>query len=200
MSLTKGRDTRARIVDAAFRLAARDGLSGLSLSELAAQLGISKSGLFAHFRSKEDLQLATLQAAAEGFQHLVFKPAFTKARGLPRLRAIMENWFKWEADPTMPGGCPFVAAAIELDDREGPVREFVATTTRDLQSALAWAARLAVEEGHFQSDTDCEQISFELYGIVLAFHHASRLQRDPRSEKRARAAFNRLVESVSQPN
>src|SRR5947209_5344032 len=175
--VTKGMHTRARILDVAFRVAARDGLRGMSLGALATEIGISKSGLFAHFRSKEDLQIATLQTASEGFQHTVLKPAFAKPRGLPRLRAIFEGWLRWTADPHLPGGCPFVAAAVELDDAEGPVREYVSSTLRDLHSAMVWAARIAVEEGHFAKDTDCDQVAFDLYGMVLSFHHATRLFR-----------------------
>src|SRR5512140_3559814 len=115
--MTKGLDTRDRILDTAFRLAARDGLEGLSLSALAGELGMSKSGLFAHFDSKEELQVEMLTTAAARFQQTVFAPALKAARGLPRLRKIFELWLRWTTEASLPGGCPFLAASAELDDK-----------------------------------------------------------------------------------
>ena len=120
--MAKGPQTRDRILDTAFRLAARDGLEGLTLSTLAEQIGLSKSGLFAHFTSKEELQLEMLRVASERFVEEVMTPAFKQPRGLPRLRAFFEAWRRWATNPSLPGGCIFVAAAAELDDRDGPVR------------------------------------------------------------------------------
>jgi AcrR family transcriptional regulator len=193
--MSKGIDTRARILDTAFRLAARDGLEGLSLAGLANQLGLSKSGLFAHFKSKEELQLEMLRTGSLRFVEAVLLPAFQRPRGLPRIRHLFENWLHWASDPSLPGGCVFVAAAAELDDREGAVRDYVEEQQGDLVRALARSASIAVEEGHFRKDLDVEQFAFDLLGIYLVFHHARRLLRDPKAARRARNAFARLLES-----
>src|SRR3954471_19107334 len=191
--MAKGLETRERILDTAFRLAARDGLEGLSLAGLAGELGMSKSGLFAHFDSKEQLQLEMLRTASDLFVSRVMVPSFKQPRGLPRLKALFENWRRWATDPSLPGGCIFVAAAAELDDREGPVRAYVVSQQKALLEAVARAARLAVEVGHFRRDLDVDQFAFEFHGLYLAYHHAHRLLRDPRTEQRARRAYARLV-------
>jgi AcrR family transcriptional regulator len=198
--MTKGLETRDRILDTAFRLAARDGLDGLSLSALAGELGLSKSGLFAHFRSKEDLQLQMLQVASDRFVQTVMVPAFQERRGLPRLDSLFDRWVRWASDPELPGGCIFVAAASELDDQEGRVREFVVAQQRRLLEAIARATNIAVQAGHFRRDLDVDQFAFEVLGIYLAFHHARRLLRDPRAEKRARRAWAHLIESARSAN
>ena len=195
--MSKGPDTRARILDTAFRLAARDGLEGLSLARLAREVGISKSGLFAHFSSKEELQLELLRTASGHFIDRVMAPAFRQSRGLPRLRALFENWVRWAADPALPGGCVFVAAAAELDDEDGPVRAYVESQQRALLQAIARCARLCIDAGHFRRDLDAEQFAFEMIGIYLAFHHSFRLLRDPRTEQKARRAFKRLTEDAA---
>jgi AcrR family transcriptional regulator len=196
--MSKGAGTRERILDTAFRMAARDGLEGLSLGELASELGLSKSGLFAHFKSKEQLQLDVLATGRERFIQVVMLPAMKQARGLPRLRAMMENWLRWARDAS--GGCLFQAAATELDDREGPARDFVAESQREMLATLAKATRLAIQEGHFRKDLEPEQFAFELHGFLLAYHQHQRLLRDPNCERRVRAAFDRLVRSASADN
>jgi AcrR family transcriptional regulator len=193
----KGAATRDKILDAAFRLAARDGLQGLSLSQLAGQLGVSKSGLFAHFRSKEDLQLETLKAGATRFEEAVVRPAFAEPRGLPRIRRLFDNWIRWSKDPSLPGGCLLMAAATEFDDREGPVRDYLVAVERQLLGSLARSARIAVEEGHFSRDLDCDQFAFELNALVLGFNHVRRLLRDPKAERQSRAAFERLIRTAA---
>jgi AcrR family transcriptional regulator len=196
--MSKGADTRGRILDTAFRMAARDGLEGLSLGDLASELGLSKSGLFAHFRSKEQLQLDVLATGRDRFIQAVVRPALREPRGLPRLRGMTENWLRWARDAS--GGCLFQAAATELDDREGPAREYVAESQREMLATLAKAARLAIDEGHFRKDLDAEQFAFELHGLLLAYHQHQRLLRDPACERRVRAAFDRLVRSASAEN
>jgi AcrR family transcriptional regulator len=195
--MTKGMQTRERILDTAFRLAARDGLEGLSLASLAGDLSMSKSGLFAHFRSKEALQLEMLRTASDRFVAKVLAPAFREPRGLPRIKALAENWRRWATDPSLPGGCIFVAASAELDDREGPVRAYVVDQQRALLQTIARAARIAIDEGHFRRDLDVDQFAFEFEGIYLAFHHAQRLLRDPAAAARARDAVRRLLEDAA---
>jgi AcrR family transcriptional regulator len=197
--VSKGEHTRERIVERAWQLATRDGLSGVSLGKLAADLGLSKSGLFAHFESKEALEIAVLAAAAERFTEEVLKQSFSAPRGLPRLRKLFDHWLGWLADPRMPGGCVFQAASIELDDATGPVRDFLAATQGDLMRALAKSARLAVEAGHFRADVDCELFAFQLMGVLLACQHTRRLLRDPHADDHAHAAFEALVRSVAAP-
>jgi AcrR family transcriptional regulator len=195
--MARGDDTRDRIVDRALRLASRDGLEGLSIGGLAGELGLSKSGLFAHFGSKEDLQLAVLREAVARFEGTVIRPAIAAApRGEPRIRALFERWLAWMADPAVPGGCVLLAASVELDDREGRPRDYLAGTQRLLLGTMAKAARLAIDAGHFRPDLECEQFAFELYAIMLARGHWQRLLRDPHADTRARSAFETLLSAT----
>jgi AcrR family transcriptional regulator len=191
--MKKGERTRTLILNDAQALAGEVGLEGLSIGSLAGRLGLSKSGLFAHFGSKEDLQLATLRHTQERFEQFVFRPALAVPRGLPRLRALLENWLGWIARTERPGGCVILAASVEYDDRPGPVRDALVAGQRQLRGALAKAVHLAVDEGHLRAETDPWQVVFELMGIVLAVHHDRGLLDDPRALDRARKAFERLV-------
>jgi AcrR family transcriptional regulator len=194
--MSKGAQTRERILERAYRLASRDGLEGLSLSTLAAETGLSKSGLFAHFRSKEELQIEVLRQAAERFEQVVWAPAARAPRGEARLRKLFDGWLRWLDDPTSPGGCIFGAASVELDDREGRPRDFLVETQERLLASIAKTARLGIESGDLRRDLDCEQLAFDLYGLVLSYNHYKRLLRDPRARDRAERAFERLVTSA----
>ena len=194
--MSKGETTRDRIVDRASRLASRDGLDGISIGGLATELGLSKSGLFAHFGSKEELQLEILKAGADRFERKVMAPAFRAPRGEPRVRQLFDNWLQWIQDGSSPGGCVLLAAATELDDREGRPRDLLVGLLRQLQTTLTKTARLAVEAGHFRPDLDCAQFAFELFSLLLGHSHFRRLLRDPRSESRTRTAFQRLLDSA----
>ncbi|HEY0481201.1 MAG TPA: TetR/AcrR family transcriptional regulator [Kofleriaceae bacterium] len=195
--MTKGLETKDRILDRAFRIAGRDGLGGLTLSTLATGLGMSKSGLFAHFRSKEELQLQVLETATARFQEAVIAPAVKAPRGLPRLRKLFDGWLRWMSDPALPGGCIFVAAAVELDDRDGKPRDFLVAAQRQLRETIARIARTAVDTQELRRDLDCEQLAFEIYAIILGYNHDKRLLREDRPEARARAAFARLLADAS---
>jgi AcrR family transcriptional regulator len=198
---SKGERTREAILAHALALATRIGFEGLTIGRLAEDLHMSKSGLFAHFRSKEALQVAALRRAEGLMIDAVVKPALTAPRGEPRVRALFQGWLTWEQSPTLPGGCPFVTASFELDDRSaGPVRDFVVQTLRDWNDTLAGAARIAVQEGHFRRDFDCEQFAHDCQGIGLGFVHASRLMRDPKARARADAAFEALVRAARTPS
>ena len=191
---TKGEQTRAAILDAALKVASKLGLEGLTIGTLADETGMSKSGLFAHFGSREGLQLAVLEHAAQIYGQRVFLPALKITRGLPRLRALFERWLDWTIASGLPGGCIMISAAAEYDDRPGPIRDAVIANQRRGTAITEKAVRLAVEEGHLRTDTDPEQIAFEMLGIVLASHNHRRLLGDGEARKRALTAFNHLVE------
>ena len=192
--MRKGEQTRGLILNEAVALASQVGLEGLSIGSLADRLTMSKSGLFAHFGSKEDLQLLTLKQAQALFLEEVFAPALKQARGLPRLRALFSNWLQW-VKRDLPGGCLILAASAEYDDRPGAVRELLVAGQRELRGAIAKAIRIAIDEGHLQPDTDPWQLTFELFGIVLATHHDFRLLGDARALERAGTALERLIEA-----
>ena len=193
--MRKGAATRARILDRAFRLAGRNGVEGVTLGALAAELGLSKSGLFAHFASKEQLSVEVLRTTTERFAEQVIRPALSAPRGEPRVRKMFEYWLAWLRDPALPGGCPMVAASIEFDDKPGAPHDFLVDAQSRLLGTLAKAASLAVEEGHFRADLDTGLFAFEMMGVMLAYHHSLRLLRDGRAGDRARAAFERLLSS-----
>ena len=188
--------TRAAILDRASGLASTVGLGGLTIGTLADDLHLSKSGLFGHFRSKEALQIQVLEHAAARFLEVVVRPALREPRGEPRLRRLFDLWMEWVHSGSMPGGCIFVAASTELDDRPGSVRDRLAKLQGDWRETLSISARKAVEADHFRADTDCEQFAHELIGIFLAHHHSARLLRDPLAQQRSRRAFERLLASV----
>ena len=196
----KGEITRQVILDRATALASQVGLGGLTIGRLADELELSKSGLFAHFRSKEALQVQVLEHAAERFVEVVIKPALKAPRGEPRLRALFDRWRYWAEESPMPGGCVFVAAAIELDDQPGPARDLLVRQQRDWLDLIATTVRGGIGEGHFRKDADPDQLAHDLYAVMLGSHHARRLLRDPRAGERAARAFENLVQAVRRPH
>jgi AcrR family transcriptional regulator len=195
----KGDDTRAAVLDVAVAASSKLGLKGLTIGQLAESSGLSKSGLYAHFRSKEQLQLDVLDHATDRFVAGVVAPAIEKPRGTPRLDAIFDGWLAWDADSgtSLPGGCIFVAASAEFDDEpDGPVRDRVVEIQRQWLTSLARVVESGVIEGEFHPDTDCEQVAQDLYAIMLGFHVTTRLLRDPAAESRARTAYARLLQQI----
>jgi len=192
-SMSKGEVTRHAILEHAVSLSTKLGLEGLTIGRLADDLGLSKSGLFAHFQSKESLQLALLDFAAERFVEAAVKPSFTVERGEPRVRALFDNWLSWPSRSGLDAGCFFVAASAELDDRPGPLRDRLVKLQRDWLDTLAQAVRIAVSEGHFRKEVDPDQFAYELYGLMLVAHHFTRLLRDPKADERTRTAFEGLL-------
>jgi AcrR family transcriptional regulator len=188
----KGEMTRAAIVDAALEIASRDGLEGLTIGTLADQMQMSKSGVFAHFGSREELQLAVLKEYVHRFVEQVLRPAVKKPRGLPRLEAILDRWVGFLA-LELTRGCIMIAGAVEYDDRPGPLREAMVAIITGWKSELLKAIRQAVAEGHLKADTDAHQMVFEIYGLMLAMHQDARLLRSADSAKRARAGVARLL-------
>jgi AcrR family transcriptional regulator len=189
---SKGALTRQAIVEHAAQMASRLGLEGLTIGALADDLELSKSGLFAHFKSKEALQLQVLEFGVNRFIDTVVKPALAAPRGEPRVRAIFERWLDWPKASGL-AGCMFVALSTELDDQPGPVREALVKSQKDWLDVIANCFRTGVSEGHFSADIDAEQLAHELYGIMLAHHHAARLLRDKAAGPRTRRAFERLL-------
>jgi AcrR family transcriptional regulator len=194
--MRKGEATRERILESALELASTEGLTGLSIGRLADRNRMSKSGLFAHFRSKEGLQLDVLELAVARFRESVFTPALRADRGEPRLRALFMHWLEWVDQQTLPGGCLLTAAAVELDDQPGAARDTLVDAQRQWAETLARAVRIAIEERHFRADVDPPLFAFQLHSIVLGYHHARRLVRDPHAGRRAREAFEALVASA----
>lgn len=196
MPVRKGESTRTVILNEALALASRVGLASLSIGALADRTEMSKSGLFAHFGSKENLQLLTLKQAQRLFQERVLFPALREPRGLPRLRAFLSNWLaSIQENDDSPGVCLILAASAEYDDRPGAVRDLLVAGQRELRGAIAKAIRLAIDAGHLGPHTDPWQLSFELFGIVLAAHHDRRLLDDTRAAARAQDAIERLIET-----
>lgn len=190
--MSKGAETRSAILHQGVETAYRVGLGGLTIGELARTTGLSKSGLFAHFQSKEALQLAVLGQARNEFADSVLRPALATPRGEPRMRELFERWLT-VGRTRMPGGCLFVKAATELDEQLGPVRDEVAQGHRDLYDSIAQVFRSGISEGHFRSDADDRQFAYDLDGVMLAFYHWNRLIDDADAEARARRSFEALI-------
>jgi AcrR family transcriptional regulator len=194
----KGDATRAAIVEAALAVARRDGLEGLTIGALAEQLDMSKSGVFAHFGSREELQLAVLHAYAARFVDSVLRPALGQPRGLPRLAALLSNWLD-ALGRELEQGCLMIAGASEYDDREGSLHDAMVRIVAGWKSELLRALSIAADEGHLARGTDAEQLVFEIYGLMLVAHQDARLLRSRDSLTRARAGLARLLDSVSTP-
>jgi AcrR family transcriptional regulator len=190
---TKGERTRAAILDAALRIVSKSGLDGLTIGTLADATGMSKSGLFAHFGSREELLLAVLAHGQAQFTEVVFQPAMAKPRGIARLRAMFINWLDWTESAELPGGCPMIGGASEFDDKPGPVRDMLAGGQRAWIETLKRSVRQAIEEGELPAQTDPEQIAFEMFGIALVVHHHRRLLGYPKARARALAALDKLI-------
>ncbi len=191
-ALHKGQQTRAAILDAALGLASHMGLEGLSIGALAEVTQMSKSGVFAHFGSREELQISVIREYHARFEEEVFFPAIQEPRGLPRLRALFERWIR-RVSVELDSGCIYISGAVEFDDRPGPVRDALASMVMAWHAALERAIRVAIAEGHLQADTDPMQMLFELHGLILALHHDARFLRIPGALDRARAGFERAL-------
>lgn len=194
--MRKGEQTRVTILSHALDIASRDGLEGLTIGSLADRACMSKSGVFAHFGSREDLQIAVLKEYETRFVEQVLLPSLKEKRGLPRLRAIFARWLErsvYEAAH----GCIYISGAVEYDDRPGAVRDELVTMVQRWQRELTRAIRLALQTGDLRAGTDPDQLCFEMYGVILALHHDGRLLHNPDSLRRARAAFDRLIDSYA---
>ena len=192
--MRKGELTRAAILDVALDLSSRDGLEGLTIGLLADRMNMSKSGVFAHFGSREDLQIEVLKLYHQHFEQEVFYPSMKEPRGLPRLKSMYARWIK-RVTVEIASGCIYISGAAEYDDRPGPIREELEGMVRAWQDALYRCVQQCVEMGHLQPDTDPQQLVYEMYGLILALHHDARFIKRPGSVDRARLGFERLLNS-----
>jgi AcrR family transcriptional regulator len=194
--MRKGELTRAAILETALTSASRHGLEGLTIGLLAEQMSMSKSGVFAHFGSREDLQIAVLKLYHHLFEQEVFYPSMKEARGLPRLRSMFGLWVK-RVTREIASGCIYISGATEYDDRHGPIRDELVGMVNAWQGALLRATVQAQEFKHLQSDVDPEQIVYEMYGLILALHHDARFLKKSGSVSRAELGFERMIQSYA---
>ncbi len=190
--LAKGQQTKAAIVDAALRMAAQVGLEGLSIGALADVMGMSKSGVFAHFGSRDELQVSVVREYYARFERDVFEPAMQQARGLPRLRALFEHWMR-HTSAELDSGCIFISGAVEFDDRPGPVRDALIATVSAWMEAMERAVAQARQEGHLAADADERQITFEIHGLILVLHYEARFLQRSGAMQRAVRGFDNIL-------
>jgi AcrR family transcriptional regulator len=191
-ALLKGQQTKQAIVDAALSLATQIGLEGLSIGALAEIMHMSKSGVFAHFGSREELQISVVREYHRRFEAEVFYPALDAARGLPRVRALFANWMKRVA-VEIQSGCIFISGAVEFDDRPGAVRDALASSVQSWLAALHRAVLQAKDEGHLVADADAAQMAFEIHGLILALHYEARFLQTPQALTRAETGFEHIL-------
>lgn len=196
--MRKGELTRAAILDVALELASRQGLEGLTIGLLADKMNMSKSGVFAHFGSREDLQLEVLKLYHHRFEQEVFTPSMKEPRGILRLKSMFARWVK-RVSVEIASGCIYISGAVEYDDRPGPIREELVAMVRAWQGALLRSVQQSIETGDLKADTDAEQVVYEMYGLILALHHDARFLRMPGSVERARLGFSRLIDTYQHP-
>jgi len=195
-ALLKGQQTKAAIVDAALGLASQIGLEGLSIGALAEVMGMSKSGVFAHFGSREELQISVIREYHARFEHEVFFPAMEQERGLPRLRALFENWMR-RTSVEIDSGCIYIGGAVEFDDRPGPVRDALVSMVQAWMDAMKRALRQCQAEGHLRADADVAQVLFEIHGLILALHYEARFLRQSASIDRANTGFDNILARIA---
>ncbi len=191
----KGARTKQGILDRAVDIASLEGLEGLTIGRLAEELEMSKSGLFAHFGSKEELQLATVEAARQRFVDSMFRPALKAPRGYPRLLAICRSWLDYMRGGVFPGGCFFAAASFEFDGRPGPIRDAVVAAMDAWLDALESAIRMAKDEGHLDRDTDVKQLAFEINALFFGANFSYQMRDNKRAIGRAWKAIEHRLES-----
>lgn len=196
--MRKGELTRAAILDVALDLSSRDGLEGLTIGLLADKMNMSKSGVFAHFGSREDLQMEVLKLYHYRFEQEVFFPSMKEPRGIARLQSMFARWVK-RVSVEIASGCIYISGAVEYDDRPGPIREALVAMVRAWQGALLRCVEQSIATGDLKADTDAQQLVYEMYGLILALHHDARFLRVPGSIERAQAGFVRLLASYQNP-
>ena len=196
--MSKGQATRAAILRQAATVASVQGLEGLSIGRLAQLSGLSKSGLFSHFGSKEALQRAVLESVVDAFRTAVILPALRAPTGIERLEQLFAAWLRW-ATAERAGGCPLLGAAVELDDRPGPLRDYLVDKQRAWLDCVARIAAKAVADGDFRTDLDTAQFAFEFNNLGLGFNFAHRLLDDAGARARTTRAFRALIAAARPP-
>lgn len=197
-ALQKGQQTKQHIIDAALSLAQQIGLEGISIGVLAEITHMSKSGVFAHFGSREELQISVVREYYQRFSDEVFFPAMNAPRGLPRVRALFDNWMK-RVTIEIQSGCIFISGAVEFDDRSGPVRDALANSVQTWLNALHRAVLQAQEEGHLRADADAQQVGFEIHALILALHYEARFLKNPGAIERAHTGFENMLMRYGKP-
>jgi AcrR family transcriptional regulator len=192
----KAQDTKTRLLQVGVDQLSSAGLSGVTLGQLATAAGLSKSGLFAHFKSKDQLQIDLLDEAARLSDHEVLAPITKAAAGLPRLQALVDLWLGWSSRAGLSGGCPLAAALFELDDQSGEVRDHVTRLEAQWRGVLTAHVQDAIAAGHLNPDTDIAQVVWEIQAIYLGHHASSRFLRDPMARSRAITAFDALIDRL----
>lgn len=198
-ALQKGQQTKHAIIEAALGLATQIGLEGLSIGALAEVMGMSKSGVFAHFGSREELQISVVREYHDRFEQEVFYPAMQQPRGLPRLRSLFSNWMR-RTSAEIDSGCLYISGAVEFDDRPGPVRDALAASVMTWHKALQRAVTLAQQCGHLRADADETQVAFEIHGLILAWHYEARFIKNPGSTQHANQGFESILARYSVPS
>ncbi|MEQ1517992.1 MAG: TetR/AcrR family transcriptional regulator, partial [Usitatibacteraceae bacterium] len=181
-------------LEAAVQHAGVRGFEALTIGGLAEQTGLSKSGLFAHFGSKEELQIATLDEAVRRYNEVAFLPAMKVARGLRRLTAVFDNWLQWIERSGLKA-CPMISANTEFDDRPGPMRDAVVQHMQRMHQEIMRGVQMTIDTGEFAIGTDPDQFAFELFGIISSCYRSRSLFEDAKANVRARKAFDRLIAS-----
>jgi AcrR family transcriptional regulator len=197
-ALQKGQQTKMAIVEAALNLATQIGLEGLSIGALAEATHMSKSGVFAHFGSREELQISVIHQYFAQFEQDVFYAALSQPRGLPRVQALFANWMKLVAEDIQ-AGCIFISGAVEFDDRPGPVRDALAMSVQTWLAAMNRSIVMARTCGHLRADVDEEQMAFEIHGLILALHYEARFLKKPGSMDRANTGFQNILARYGAP-
>ena len=197
-ALQKGQQTKQSIVDAALGLSTQIGLEGLSIGVLAEVMHMSKSGVFAHFGSREELQISVIREYFNRFEQEIFAPAMLQPKGLPRLKALFDNWMKRVA-VEIQSGCIFISGAVEFDDRTGPVHDALASSVKTWLRAVFRAVVQAKTCGHLCADADEQQIAFEIHGLILALHYEARFLKNPGSVARANVGFDNILRTYGVP-
>ena len=198
-AMLKGQQTKQAIVQAAVAMGTQVGLEGLSIGHLAERMHMSKSGVFAHFGSREELQISVIREYFASFEQEVFYPAMKTPQGLPRVRALFDNWMKRVA-VELQSGCIFISGAVEFDDRPGPVRDALVHSVQTWLQALYRAVVLAKQCGHLTPDADEQQVAFEIHALILALHYEARFLKNPGSLARANRGFDHILARYGVPD
>jgi AcrR family transcriptional regulator len=189
--MDKGNETREKILHAAMHMVRENGFDSLTIGETAKQVGMSKSGVFAHFESRDELLLNVIEFTAQDFKIHVFDRAIQHARGLERIHALSKYWIKWSNQPS--GGCPFMSGAFEFDDRPGIIRDALVRQEKAVHDIWERAAKITVEEKEFRPDADCKQFAYEVFGNLLSFHIYKRLLNDVKAGHLYNVSFNSII-------